>query len=391
MMTYCTKKTLTWVLFAANVSAHTWIEQTQVIGPNGSYVGDHGYARGFVDRADPRFDGYANKWQIPDPRVDVGLTRMNESMLVCHPSQRTANYSSRYPKLQVVPGDFVAMKYLENGHVTRPWDPDGKPPLGGTIWVYATYKAKEDEKLADILQWDANGTAGNGDGWLMATQDFDDGRCHQINTSHESTRRQSDFPNHPPGQPDTKTEQWCETDIMVHDEIQVNSTITIYWVWGWETALGTKDIVCGKDEYYTTCLDFDVVDENVRNSLDRGLKTARTLSQQDPQPEAVPAYKSRDAIRKRPITIAEGFCGNKSDPMVTHVTTDTKTIAGSGSSNSYQVAQQSSMRVTVGLEHKSILASAEEQNMTLHVVNTVPTTITIITTTTVTPTVTIHP
>jgi hypothetical protein len=388
MITYRTKKALTWVLFVANTSAHTWIEQTQVISANGSYVGDYGYARGFVDRADPRFDGYANKWQIPDPRFDLGLTRMNESMLVCHPSQRNANYSSRYPKLQIVPGDFVAMKYLENGHVTRPWDPDGKPPLGGTVWVYATYKPKDDEKLADILQWDASGTAGNSDGWLMATQDFDDGRCYQINTSHESSRRQSNFPNGPPGQPYIKTEQWCETDIIVHDKVQVNSTITIYWVWGWETALGTKDIACGKDEYYTSCLDFEVVDENYRSSLNRGLETTRTLSQQDPQSKAVPAYKSRNAVRKRPTIRTEGFCGNKSDSMVTYVATSTKTIAGTGSSNSFHVPRQSSTRVTVGPEHKSILGSAKEQNMTLHAVNTVPTTITIATTTTITPTIT---
>lgn len=187
MTTYCTKKALTWVLFVAHTSAHTWIEQTQVISANGSYVGDYGYARGFVDRADPRFDGYANKWQVPDPRFDFGLTRIDESMLVCHPSQRNANYSSDYPKLQVVPGDFVAMKYLENGHVTRPWDPKGKPQLGGTVWVYATYRPKKDEKLFDVLQWDASGTAGNGDGWLMAAQDFDDGPA--IRSTHPMSHR----------------------------------------------------------------------------------------------------------------------------------------------------------------------------------------------------------
>lgn len=147
------KKALLWTLFAIPTSAHTWVEQAQAIGSNGSYVGDCGYARGFVDRADSRFDGYANKWQIPDPRLDVGVTRMNKSMLMCHPSQRIANYSSDYPRLQVVPGDFVALKYLENGQVTRPWDPEGKPQHGGTIWVYATHELKQDEKLYDVLQW----------------------------------------------------------------------------------------------------------------------------------------------------------------------------------------------------------------------------------------------
>lgn len=64
------KHALTCVLMVAHSSAHTWIEQAQVIGVNGSYVGDYGYARGFVDRANPHFDGYANKWQVPDPRFE---------------------------------------------------------------------------------------------------------------------------------------------------------------------------------------------------------------------------------------------------------------------------------------------------------------------------------
>jgi hypothetical protein len=389
MTTYCTKKALTWVLFVAHTSAHTWIEQTQVIGANGSYVGDNGYARGFVDRADPRFDGYANKWQVPDPRFDVGLTRMDESMLACHPSQRNANYSSGYPKLQVVPGDFVAMKYLENGHVTRPWDPEGKPQLGGTVWVYATYRPKEDEKLYDVLRWDTSGTAGNGDGWLMAAQDFDDGRCYQINISVESSRRQSHFPNHPPGQPDTKTEQWCETNVLVQDKVQVNSTITIYWVWGWGTAPGTKDIACGKDEYYTSCLDFDVMDGNLRNLQDHDLKSTQALSQQDPQSKAVRAYKSRNNVRERPVLIAEGACGNQSDPTIMNIPTDTKTTVLTGSSQSLIMSQQNTTRATTDIEHKSILRSAEEQSMSLHVVKTTTATSTITTTTTVTPTVTI--
>lgn len=126
-----TNKALLWTLFAIRASAHTWIEQAQVIGANGSYVGDYGYARGFVDRADFRFDGYANKWQTPDPRLDVGVTRMDKTMLMCHPSQRIANYSSDYPRLQVVAGDFVALKYLENGHVTRRGAPKANRSMVG--------------------------------------------------------------------------------------------------------------------------------------------------------------------------------------------------------------------------------------------------------------------
>lgn len=119
-----------------SVSAHTWIEQLQVIGSNGSCVGDYGYMRGFVDRTDPLFDGFSDKWQIPDP--STGQRRIDTTMQLCHPSQKVANYSSTHPRLQVKPGDYIAMKYLENGHVTMPAIPEGKPERGGTVWVYAT-------------------------------------------------------------------------------------------------------------------------------------------------------------------------------------------------------------------------------------------------------------
>ena len=385
-----TKKALLWTLFAIRTSAHTWIEQAQVIGANGSYVGDCGYARGFVDRADSRFDGYANKWQIPDPRLDVGVTRMDKSMLMCHPSQRIANYSSDYPRLQVVPGDFVALKYLENGHVTRSWDPEGKPQHGGTIWIYATHEPKQDEKLYDVLQWNASGSAGNGGGWLMASQDFDDGRCYQINASPESLRRQSEFPNHPPGQPDIPTEQWCETDILVDNDIRVNSTITVYWVWGWDTAPGTKDIACGKDEYYTSCLDLEVVEGTSRNLYNHNLSITHKLGQQDPQLKAVHNYKSRGAVRKTPVVIAEDACGSQSDTASTGIPVSTRTTAevespASSTAPHTSLAGISPTEMTANPQSKSLIDGAEEQSMTACMVETTTITITITSTVTIDP------
>jgi len=382
------KKALLWTLFAIPTSAHTWVEQAQVIGSNGSYVGDCGYARGFVDRADSRFDGYANKWQIPDPRLDVGVTRMDKSMLMCHPSQRIANYSSDYPRLQVVPGDFVALKYLENGHVTRPWDPEGKPQHGGTIWVYATHEPKRDEKLYDVLQWNASGSAGNGGGWLVASQNFDDGRCYQINASPESLRRQSEFPNHPTGQPDVRTEQWCETDILIDNRIRVNSTITVYWVWGWDTAPGTKNTACGKDEYYTSCLDMEVVEDTFRNLHNRTLSITHKLRQQDPQLKAVHDYKSRGTIGKTPVVIPENACGSPSHKASTDIPVSTRTTAEVGSSASSTLPRTSPLIISptemiANSESRSFVDGAGEQSMTACItetttfINTVTSTVTI--------------
>lgn len=292
---------LVYFLSVPYVLAHTWIEQLQVIAANGSYTGDFGYARGFVDRTDLRFDGLSNKWQIPDPAV--GQRRLTTGMVLCHPSQRRANYSSQYPRLSVTPGDYVAMKYLENGHVTIPWNPEGKPKRGGTVWVYGTHDPRPMETLYDVLQWNNNSSGGDGRGWLLAAQDFDDGRCHQLNDAKESRRRQLQFPNRFPGQPDVPVEQWCETDVRIPGDMNVDSTLTMYWVWGWETAPGPDHGACGKDEYYVSCLDVDV-----RHKTDTTDLPEHRLDQQDPQRAAVHNYQKRSALRENPLIITRDNC-----------------------------------------------------------------------------------
>ena len=68
--------TLFCLLGAAN--AHSWVEQLTVIAPNGTFVGDPGYARGNVMRTTPGFsdtdmvsllppDGRSGGIQTSDP------------------------------------------------------------------------------------------------------------------------------------------------------------------------------------------------------------------------------------------------------------------------------------------------------------------------------------
>ncbi|KAM0714619.1 hypothetical protein Q7P37_009915 [Cladosporium fusiforme] len=322
------------------VSAHTWIEQLQVIGANGSYTGDFGYARGFVDRADPRFDGFSNKWQIPDPAT--GERRLKTEMQLCHPSQRRANYSSQYPRLRVAPGEYVAMKYLENGHVTIPWDPKGKPKRGGTVWAYGTHDPRPTETLFDVLQWNGNSSGGDGRGRLLAAQDFDDGRCHQLNGVEESRRRQSQFPNHFPDQPDVPVEQWCETDVKIPDDITVHSTLTIYWVWGWETAPGSDHATCGKDEYYVSCLDVEV-----RRKTDTAELPEHKLDQQDPQRAAVHNYQKRSALRKEPLIITEDNCNPEDTSISAKVALPSGTMMGSLQGKLREDASRNPLLLTV--------------------------------------------
>ncbi|GAB7329464.1 hypothetical protein MBLNU13_g01244t1 [Cladosporium sp. NU13] len=316
-----------------SVSAHTWVEQMQVIGTNGSYIGDYGYPRGYVARTDPGFTGFSNKWQLPSPDTDTGRTRITDSMLLCHPSQRTAKYSSQYPQLSVTPGSYVALKYLENGHVTQPFIPAGKPAGSGTVFIFGTYEPSATETLVDVLSWTKDGKGGNGKGWLMAAQNYDDGRCHQLNQAPISINRQMSDGNHPPGQPTVQLEQWCETDLLVPTDARVGATLTTYFVWDWSTGMQTEGAMCGKDEYYTTCSDWLITNKEVAAA-----PAVHSLVQQDPQTKAVSDYLSRTADNPTPTIITTEGCSFTSvtSSSVPASMTEHTTLPGTASAPSEQ-------------------------------------------------------
>ena len=281
--------------------AHSWIEEFQVIDSNGSYIGDRGFPRGYMARTDPGYNGFSMNYLLPQ-----NGTRISSSDKLCHPSQQSSNYTNQaYPKLQVTPGSYVAMKYLENGHVTLPWTQIGKPAGGGTVFVYGTTEPSNEEKIADVLSWTSDGKGGNGKGFLMTAQNYDDGRCHQINCGNISIDRQTLYPAHVQGQPQSSVEQWCETDLKI-PESAAPGTLAVYWVWQWPTEPG-KDctIPDGKDEYYTTCSDFEVVaaDGNDINANILAEADTHTLAQENPQSTAVADFKSRNAFTSSPAVI----------------------------------------------------------------------------------------
>ncbi|KAK4952312.1 hypothetical protein LTR66_013746 [Elasticomyces elasticus] len=146
-------------IFMNPAKAYTWVKDIQAIASDGSYTGDYGYPRGYVQRTDPSFNG--------DSTLD----------LVCKNTQRIPNTNIQWPNLRVTPGGYVAMKYLENGHVTLPDDQKGKPRAGGTVFVYGTTRPSQTETIADVLKWTADGSGGNKKGLLLAAQNYDDGRC----------------------------------------------------------------------------------------------------------------------------------------------------------------------------------------------------------------------
>jgi hypothetical protein len=287
------------------VPAHSWVEEYQVISDNGTYTGAVGYTRGYVPRTDPTFNGFSMLWLLPDSTArnsdQTTRTRINSTDLVCPPQQRTSNYTATYPKLQVSPGDYVAMKYLENGHTTLPWNITGKPAGGGTVFVFGTTSPSDTETIADVMEWNTDGTSGNKRGFLLTAQNFDDGRCHQINCGSISQQRQMMTPNHVAGQNTSSVESWCESDVKIPAN-QPAGTLTTYWIWQWPTAPNVDcNTPAGKDEYYTSCADFDVVAAgSVKNAA---VAVASDAPAGNPQSVAVSDYKSRTAFTTSPSVV----------------------------------------------------------------------------------------
>ena len=243
-------------------SAHSWVEQLSNIAPNGSYMSGHGYPRGFVDKGIAPFDQKANEWLVPPLEQQPAI--VTPANLLCRPSQRVSNQTESYPRLQAVPGGMVAMRYAENGHATLPNGGNnlyGKPKEGGTVFVFATAQPRDEEALYNVLQWKRDGSGGDRRGTLLTSQNFDDGRCYQLgNGAAEAETRKRLAPNPLPDVPGSEHELMCETDVQIPLDVEVGQPLTMYWVWQWPTAPGQDpNLLGGKDEYYTSCLDVDIV------------------------------------------------------------------------------------------------------------------------------------
>lgn len=293
-------------LLSTHTAAHSWNEQLVVISDNGSFTGAYGYPRGYMARTDPGFDGESDKYQLPS--LASGRTYVNSTDLLCHPSQRSQNQTSKYPRLQASPGSWVAFRQLENGHTSLPQNQPGKPDNRGTVYVYATTQPKTDETLVDVISWTQDGSGGDKRGRLIAMNDFDDLRCHQMNDGAISTQRQAQWSNPVPGQPGTKSELWCETDVQIPKDTsfaQPGKPLTVYWIWDWPYLPGSSPgLPQGKQEWYTTCSDIDIVANTPSGPL------ANKLDQQDPMASAVDGYMSRSAKYTVPSYFTWTVSGN---------------------------------------------------------------------------------
>lgn len=293
------KATLAALAIAHSAVGHTWIEQLRNVNSNGSYVGEYGYPRGMVSKTDPGFSGFSMNWELPGDKTP-GNVFVGNSTPLCHTAQtKQVQSSDKYPRLKATPGGFIAMRFTENGHVTEPFGRmAGKPDKGGSIFVYGTTSPKEDEKLLTVQKWTKDGKGGDGRGVLLAIQNYDDGRCYEINDTPVYKERTKTDPNYAMGQavegaPGNFPLQ-CETNVQLPKTAEKGKAYTLYWVWQWPSAPG-KDpsYPKGKDEYYTTCMDVDVVSVDVASTK---AQAKFAMGQQDAMAVAVEGWASRTAL-----------------------------------------------------------------------------------------------
>ena len=264
------------------VSAHTWVEQLVNIADDGSYFGSPGYIRNYVPRTDTSFNDGKMSFLVPQG----SRPRVSDADMLCHQNQRAPAPSDQYPSLATAPGNNIALRYLENGHVSLPDNQPGKPASGGLVYIYATTRPKPDEKLVNVLQWTPEGSLE--EGRLLNINPYDDGRCYQVNgQSSISIQRQAEFPNAPNG--GANQELWCQNNVQIPQDAAED--LTMYWVWQWPTQPGIDPgLPDGKDEIYTSCMDVRIInDQAVLKTASEG----KSLGGFQDETPALPDFKQR--------------------------------------------------------------------------------------------------
>lgn len=225
---------------SVGVSAHSWLESLRIIGSNGGFTGAPGFPRGFVSRQDPSFS---------DDAMTYRITTKDAATPLCHPNQQIANgYTNpQYPRLKASAGSRIALTYQENGHVSAPQVPEGRPYRSGNIYVYASTSLR-DEDFTDVFgNWSADASLESGR--LLATHYYDDQFCYQnqgsggtpINAERKAAAGNLDSVD-------------CQTDFQLPQDIK-SEKLMIYWTWDWSLWPNTDTTAF---EAYVACAEIDI-------------------------------------------------------------------------------------------------------------------------------------
>ncbi|OTA87860.1 hypothetical protein M434DRAFT_58846, partial [Hypoxylon sp. CO27-5] len=226
------------VALAPAINAHSWVEQVRLIDNTGAFTGPVGYPIGYMNRSAPDFNDSVAQNKILD-------TASNPP--VCKPK---AGAYDTHPRLSAGPGDYVALIYQENGHVTQPFL-TRRPYRDGIVNVYGTLNHEDSDGINDVLEaWTADGKGGNGKGKLLATHYYDDGQCYQ-NAGRNFAIPIYNQRFHEHG----LDELFCQTDFKLPDDLPEEGTYTIMWVWDWPLVVTDTQ---NSTEIYTSCAEIQL-------------------------------------------------------------------------------------------------------------------------------------
>ncbi|TVY53163.1 hypothetical protein LCER1_G005577 [Lachnellula cervina] len=246
---------------ANTIEAHSWVKILQLIDSSGAFVGAIGYPRGFVPQTLKGWTDFMAENKVPPDGRPTG-SQILPTDLMCAPYQQIGNQTAGFPTLTAAPGDFIALSYQENGHVTKNTTapPNTRPAGNGTIFIYGTKTpANSDTYLGIHRVWNTEGTGGDKRGKLLATRYFDDGQCYQISAEPMSVARQTQFNN--------KTEIPCQNDLQLPTDAGTSGKYSLYWVWEYPTMHADVGGLV-TNESYTTCMDISMTSTPVAKNGD---------------------------------------------------------------------------------------------------------------------------
>ncbi|KAB5549930.1 hypothetical protein GE09DRAFT_189444 [Coniochaeta sp. 2T2.1] len=335
--------------------AHSGVERLIRIAINGTMIGPEGFPRGFWPRTAPGYYDNGNYHLIPANSDHRNLTKNDP---LAHEYQRVSNYTEKNPPLKAAPGDMVALQYQENGHTTKP-NPKLKKPLNrGTVWIYGTSNLKGDTPLLDVLySWNVQGTGGNGNGKLLATRNFDDGHCHEVNDGPIATQRTKDFEK--PAEDPMGANLWCQTDLALPNDLPAGQKYTLIWIWDWPSMLepnvaippssargappSEEGVYIEYPEIYVTVMDIDIVDpcDNVLGDVKgptcsqggKGAKTKYVVTEKDYNKAAI-QDQLVNMFMVDPSTLTGVGNGNAENPAAPAPSSDASLPSGTASSSS---------------------------------------------------------
>ncbi|KAK6074164.1 hypothetical protein SCUP515_06554 [Seiridium cupressi] len=220
---------------AQSVRAHTWVEMIRRISSSGAYVGEAGYPMGHMNRTDSGFS---------DTNVQIKIDSVTDNPPVCGTIGTKGYTNSAYPPLTASPGEFVALQYAENGHVSFP-DQTPRGFRGGNVMIYATSEDITNIGINDVLyQWNAEGTGGNQKGKLLASHFFDDGQCYENpNASPIRAERAAKY---------GATNLLCQGTAQLPSDLATSGSVSLLWVWDWPQ--NPNEAGKNTTEIYTSCM-----------------------------------------------------------------------------------------------------------------------------------------